>query len=655
MDFKHSVKLTIQNDLINKLGKTTLVDALIELIWNALDADALNVKVLFNENGLGAYESVQILDDGTGIPFKEAKNIFKNLGGSQKKNRFKTEKFGRFLHGKEGKGRLKSLSIGAVVDWNIAYYDEDKAEYFTYKVRMNVSDPSNIQITEPAKELINLKTGISVSIYDIPKDKKGLTEVSLSKLLETFALYLYDYSNVNIFINEFKLDPKKVIIDVNEYPLDFIDFEGKKYPSSLKITEWDSSKQKPTTYLSDNNGIPYLTLDMGWSYPSKKYTAYIQSAAVIEMLNSHQIDLAGMNPSIKQNVLLAQNKIQSHFREIEAKKADDLVLQWKREGIYPYSENAHNVIEKVEREVFNVVASTVSHNIDKFEKTSEKNKKFQFRLLKQALETNPESLQTIIEEVLNLKPQEQDDLANLLKDISLSSIISASKIVADRIQFIEGLENIINSKEGKEKLKERTQLHRLLAENCWVFGDEYFISVDDQSLTECLKKHKKIIGEDVDILEPVAHPTKTRGIVDLMLSRTTRLNKPGSAKHLVIELKRPNVKIGRQEISQIFDYADAIRGDSRFNMAKAKWTFIVISLSKDESLASRYRDFENGILAKQDDFEILVKTWAEVFDECKSKLQFFQEKLQYKVASVESFEHLKASYPNYVEGIDSIN
>ena len=94
--------------------------------------------------------------------------------------------------------------------------------------------------------------------------------------------------------------------------------------------------------------------------------------------------------------------------------------------------------------------------------------------MKQALETNPNSLQTIINEVLNLKPEEQDDLAELLRDVSLSSIISASKVVTDRLKFINGLENIINSKRRKKNLKERTQLHRILAENCWVLERSFY-------------------------------------------------------------------------------------------------------------------------------------------------------------------------------------
>lgn len=108
MNYAHSVQLTIQNDLISKLGKTSFVDALIELIWNSMDADALNVKVIFEDNGLDSLKLIKIIDDGLGIPFAEAKSIFKNLGGSKKKNKLKSDLYGRFLHGKEGKGRLKA-------------------------------------------------------------------------------------------------------------------------------------------------------------------------------------------------------------------------------------------------------------------------------------------------------------------------------------------------------------------------------------------------------------------------------------------------------------------------------------------------------------------------------------------------------------------
>lgn len=650
MNYAHSVQLTIQNDLISKLGKTSFVDALIELIWNSMDADALNVKVIFEDNGLDSLKSIKIIDDGLGIPFAEAKSIFKNLGGSKKKNKLKSDLYGRFLHGKEGKGRLKAFSLGATVNWTITYKDENSEKFFTYKVAMHLNNPSDVKISDPVESEIDIKTGIILEAFDVPKKIKKLNDFSKAKILETFAFYLHDYKDISLEIDSEKLDPHKIIASVTSFNLDLINYEGKDYPCKLRLTEWVSSKQKPSTYLSCNHGIPYLMLDVGWNYPNKKYTAYLESEAIIEMVNTHGLDLAPMNHTVKTNLGLAQEIIKKHFRDQEAEKAATLVEQWKQEDIYPYGEKAGNIVEQVERKVFNIVASTVSYNIDKFENTSKENRKFQFRLLKQALENNPNSLQVIINEVLNLNEDEQNDLAELLKDVSLSSVISASKIVTDRLKFIDGLENIINSKHGKKYLKERTQLHRMLVENCWIFGDEFFLSVDDQSLTECLKQHKKVIGEDIDILEPVKHPTKARGIVDLMLSRTTRNNKPNTAHHLIIELKRPNVKIGLKEVTQTIQYADAIRNDSRFSMTKAKWTFIAISLERDMSLESWYAEIENGIITKKDSYEILAKTWAEIFDECKSKLQFFQEKLNYKATSIEGIAHLQKHFPQYVEG-----
>lgn len=515
---------------------------------------------------------------------------------------------------------------------------------------MHLNNPSDVKISDPVESDENLKSGVILEAYDVPKKIRKLNDSAKTKILETFAFYLYDYKNINLEIDGEKIDPKKIILAVTPFNLDFINYEGKDYSSTLKLTEWVSSKQTTSTYLSCNHGIPYLKLDMGWNYPNKKYTAYIESEAIIEMVNMHGLDFAPSNASVQKNLGLAKEIIKGHFRAQEAEKAATLVEQWKEENIYPYPSETTNIVEQVERQVFDIVASTVSHNIDKFEKTSKENRKFQFRLLKQALETNPNSLQTIINEVLNLKPEEQDDLAELLRDVSLSSIISASKVVTDRLKFINGLESIINSKDGKKNLKERTQLHRMLAENCWVFGEEFFISVDDQSLTECLKQHSKLLSKDVDILEAVEHPTKERGIVDLMLSKTTRNNKPNTAHHLIIELKRPRVKIGRDEISQIQDYADAIRLDSRFSKTKAKWTFIAISLDRDMKLDSRYIDLENGVIAEKDNYIILVKTWAEIFDECKAKLQFFQERLKYKAKAIDGVEHLQKHFPKYVEG-----
>ena len=655
--FAHSVQITIQDDLVSKLSKTNPLDALIELIWNSLDADANTVKVNFNYNAMNKLESIFVMDDGIGIQFKDAVDVFKNLGGSKKKNKLKTDLYGRFLHGKEGKGRLKAFSLGARLEWHINFKD-DLGQYYSYSAIMHLNNPKDVKISKPI--VLNApesqKSGVRVEIYDAHKSIKIDSDKCQEKLLETFAIYLHEYRDVAISINNEKLDSNKMIEDISIHSLDPTIYEERHYSTVLKVTEWKIGKNSPSILLSCHHGIPYISLETKWNYPGKKYTAYIQTEATIEMINNNQIDFAHMNTSIKDNLKKSEELIRAHFRAKNAAAAEKLVDKWKLQDIYPYSGTAYDPIEIAERQVFDIVASSVSSNISDFEDTSYKNRKFQFRLLKQALEANPESLQFIIEEVLNLSKSEQDDLARLLKDVKLAAVITASKIVTDRISFINGLENLINSKKGKKGLEERKQLHRIIAENCWIFGDEFFISVDDQGLTECLKQHKKVIGEETEILDgAVKHPTKTKGIVDLMLSRTTRNNQPNTAHHLVIELKRPRVKIGRAELNQILDYSDAIREDSRFSKTKAKWTFVALSLDRDMSLDSRYEDIENGVIRKKDDYVIYTKTWAEIFDECKARLQFFQEKLQYKVSSTDSFEYLQKNYSDYLVGLETIH
>jgi tRNA uridine 5-carbamoylmethylation protein Kti12 len=131
----------------------------------------------------------------------------------------------------------------------------------------------------------------------------------------------------------------------------------------------------------------------------------------------------------------------------------------------------------VERKVFDLVAVNVAMTLPDFQEQDQRNKKFQLRILRQAIERSPEELQIILDEVLGLPQQKQEELAKLLKQTTLSQIISASNLVADRLNFLHGLETMLFDKELKETFKERSQLHRILAVNTWVFGEEFALTV----------------------------------------------------------------------------------------------------------------------------------------------------------------------------------
>src|SRR5680860_844593 len=93
----HVARLAHENDPVR---------AVVELIWNAIDAEATRVEVTLDHDGLGAVSKTTVTDDGHGIDVDEVKPTFGRIGGSWKRLATKTKSGKRALHGKLGEGRL---------------------------------------------------------------------------------------------------------------------------------------------------------------------------------------------------------------------------------------------------------------------------------------------------------------------------------------------------------------------------------------------------------------------------------------------------------------------------------------------------------------------------------------------------------------------
>jgi hypothetical protein len=72
------------------------------------------------------------------------------------------------------------------------------------------------------------------------------------------------------------------------------------------------------------------------------------------------------------------------------------VDEWKDEEVYPFAGEPVTTVEKVERQVFDIVAVNVARHLPDFSTTQSKNKAFQLRMLRQAIERSPEDLQVIL-------------------------------------------------------------------------------------------------------------------------------------------------------------------------------------------------------------------------------------------------------------------
>jgi hypothetical protein len=115
-------------------------------------------------------------------------------------------------------------------------------------------------------------------------------------------------------------------------------------------------------------------------------------------------------------------------------------------------------------------------------------------MLKQAVEKSPEEVQLIMNEVLGLPKHKQEEPAKLLRRTTLSAVISAAKTVADRLEVLTGLEALLFDLDLKKHFKERSQLHKILEENTWIFGEQFALTLkaefEHSSIIKMFKVHR---------------------------------------------------------------------------------------------------------------------------------------------------------------------
>jgi hypothetical protein len=645
-------RVRVEGDHIKKLASAKPIQAVAELIWNAVDADATRIDVEIESDDI-AMRSITVRDNGHGIPHSDVEAVFGKLGGSWKAHGNRSKIKGRILHGKEGKGRFKALALGRVADWAVRYREGD--QLLGYKITVLRDDLVDVRVTEPVKVDLVLGTGVEVQISELDRTYRSLeSQYAVQSLSEIFALYLTDYTDVGVFVEGERLDPSKLIASREKFELSPIEEDGKQYAAEVEVIQWTSASER-WFFLCGPEGFPFHRLTPKFHTPGFQFSAYLKSGFIGALQEQGLLDLAEMNAPLQAAYDEASERIKAYFRAKEVEAAQSEIDQWKAEEIYPYRAEPQTTVERAERQVFDIVALNVNKHLQDFAEQSKRTKAFQLRMLRQAIERGPDELQHILTEVLDLPEKTQKELSKLLEEADLANVISASKLVADRLKFVHGLETLLFDPDSKKLLKERSQLHRMIAENnTWIFGEEFNLTVDDQSLTEVLRKHRKLIGEDTVIDQPVKRIDGKTGIVDLMLSRSVPQNHADEREHLVVELKRPSVKVGADEITQVKKYAFTVADDERFRHLSTRWSFWVLSNDLDAyaRVETRQKGKPRGQIFQSEDgkIEVWVKTWAEVVAECKSRMKFIQEHLQANVDKDSSLKYLKKTYEKYLSG-----
>ncbi|MEA1084213.1 ATP-binding protein [Sphingomonas sp. CD22] len=649
----HKIELTAHH--LTRFASTNPLEAVSELIWNGLDADADRVTVSTEFDVLQSMSGIVVADNGGGIPFEQIVERFKRLGDSWKRSSRLSKKQGRFLHGKDGQGRFKALSLGRVVRWSIVY--AEGGQNFSYSAQLIADDPTDLIISD-APEKTSRPTGVTVRVAELNPTTRALMNVdALDRIGEKFALYLNQYRDVEINFRGTLIQPETYIVSVEPFTLKPISIGDYTYAVEYDIVEW-AVRSERRIYLCDAEGFPLAERNPRFHVPGLDFVGYIRSDYFAALAEQNLIDVDGLDSKVADILEQAKDLTKAYYRQRRIKDTRSVIQKWKEENVYPYEAEALTVAQEAERQVFDLVAVSVKDHIQDFDAQPAAARRFNFELLRQAIERNPTELRSVLEHVLKLPENKLAELAALLEDVTLSNIIEASATVADRLTFVHGLEELVYNEEHSEDLLERAQLHQLVAQNIWLFGEQYNLTVSDKGLSQALKKHAKIMKEKKVIDRPVRRLDGSIGIVDLMLSRAAKPMRSGEIEHLVIELKRPTVDIGMPQLQQAFSYAMAVASDDRFAVGHAEWEFWIVSAgmtTEARALANQAGKppglyYDGGTANPK--VRVWARTWAEIIHDARVRMQFYKERLNLEIDSEAAVRKLKRTYARYFEEAD---
>lgn len=642
------IDIGVEKDHIESLTKANGINSLSELIWNSLDADATEIRVQYKPNILGGYEYLRIIDNGHGLTYEKAQDVFSKLGGSEKK--FVSQSpAGRQYHGKEGKGRYKSLSLGDLVKFTSIF--ERAEELYTFTLTIDINQLSRTELSD-LKQLKKGegKKGFRVEIFNLnlKNVEEALKFENRRELEEKFASYWTSYPQFKIFFNTNELNFDSLIKNTESNNVS-IEKNNLFYPFVIKIIEW-SFDNKKKTYLCNNQGIPFLEMNLGIR-SSIPISVFIQSNYIEKLHRENMLDFHESDPIIADAYKLAKDLAREYVKKRLHEYSKEFIEDLKLKGIYPYKEPADNTVEISKRQVFDIVALQVNEFLPSFNEQDEKSKKLTLSLISEALENDPKNLRRILGEVIELPEEQLEDLAELLDTTSLSNIIDTMTEIKNRLNFLNGLELIIYDKDKNKHILERRHLHKIIVNETWIFGDEYTYGVDDLTLKNVLKAYIKDLGRDdfEEILESESNDD-LQTIPDVCLWQQYSLGTAGK-ENLVIELKRPTVDAGYTELSQIMSYASSVSIDKRFPKDKTRWKFVLITkdIKKEIEPQLRQKNRKYGHVSEGDNFDVYVLSWGDIISEAKQRHEFIKAKLNLNFENnEEGLNYLKSKYKKYL-------
>lgn len=633
-----------QQSIRAELGryKKDIPAAISEYVWNAFDSNAnvVEIECSFRDDSSMGYPILTVIDDGDGWDMSNRHTVEMFLD-SQK--RLQKAKYRSLPHGSRGVGRFSFAAFSSKASWTSVVGDRK----YSLSIKSETLDEYSLDVSDVI-DGDRPGTRVEFLVNNEEVNDTFINTVLNEELPKRFAWFLELYPLKQIVINGAPLDIRGMIIDEKEMDI-FVD--GEKL--SLKLVQWKRQfldKESSKVYFLDSGGEEQFKVSTGFNNKSDVFyhSAYVKSNRFKGYVPEEEDDSENQptlfdNKEQRRFVKNVKEEVREELRKFRTpyieKISHDFVDQLSKDHFMPRPED-YTVSEKDFREL---IRQTYVIAPEMYVSLSDNNKRMVLRLMASLMASNERNLLIkIIEGVYSLSDEQKDKLSQLLDRTSLGNVVDTVTEIDHRLQVLFDLEDIIYDKGKSSTTLEVKHLQKILDNNFWVFGDQYrLVSTTEGKIKDVIERLAK---EDLGIMEYETEVDSMKEL-DLCLSKqiiTPQPNGIARIHNVVIELKRPSVKIGIKELGQITTYKDHILEDPLCSGPNMSWDFILVGadicsddICEQIESAASHGEKNMGLIRKvtshDKQYSMYVRKWSDIINcEHRPKLEFLRAKLQTK-------------------------
>ncbi|MFT6390029.1 MAG: hypothetical protein ACJAUP_003429 [Cellvibrionaceae bacterium] len=618
----------------NRLKDVKPYRAIAEYIWNGFDSGANTVDITFECSEIGDIHSLNVEDNGKGIPFSLLENKFTPVLSSEKREQQVQH---TLLHGKNGLGRLTFYHFAQAATWNTCY--EENGSLHAYSIHV---DESKIDHYDPSEVIHSDKenTGTLVKFHNIfDLSEYGFRSNIQEYLKKEFAwlLELKKGSGFAININGEPLNCNSLKKDVEKLELNI---SGNIF--LIDYVRWSNKLNRHFSrfYCSSNNGVfryskPTTLNNKGDEFYHSVFVTgqYFDEFKVGEMENQGDLLTKNSDQSdvFKSLVSEINGFLRNKRKPFIVSYAKTLVEEYEKNGIFPKF-NAKNRWEVMRSEdLREAVAQLYQVEPRIFSNLNTSQKKTMVGFLSLIIDGGDiNDLFRVLDGVIELSSSEREIFSKQLTTTKMSSIVKTIELISDRYKSVAEFKRLVF--DSSMYAGEVPHLQKMMEKNYWLIGEEYqLLTAAEPDFEEALRRFLYVL-HGATKKPTLKHKDKNKEM-DLFLIRQDKRN--SNIENIVLELKHPvNVRLGKKEIDQVYNYFSIIRSESRFNASNMKWRFYLIGNKFDGTgyieglIKSLQVHGEPGLAYTSEEYKVYVHTWSEIFNEFELRHDFLNQKLK---------------------------